>query len=168
MSKELKTGVSPQSSDDVPRTKAIALTVNVTMAVASIVSVIAAEENMSDSALVKKALVALINAPRDARDREAEFKANIAAAAAGRPKRRPSKSAPFEGRINAYLDAELHAALLDYCREERLSPARTMRKAVDDYVWKAVKEAGLGDLPAISDLVSTGVGGTAAEEELEP
>ena len=168
MSHELKTGVSAQPSDDVPRTKAIGLTVNVTKAVASIVAVIAAEENMSDSALVKEALIALINAPRDARDREEEFKANLAAAAAGRPKRRPSKSAPFVGRISVYLDAELHAALLDYCREERLSPARTMRKAVDDYVWKAVKEAGLGDLPEVSDLVSTGVGAAAAEEEPEP
>lgn len=139
-------------------TKPLGVTVNVTAAVASMIAVIAHEENKSEAQVIRDAITVVVNAPRQPRDRDAEFKEKLAAASRGEIKKK-SREGQLTNRLSTYLDSDLHSALIAYSREERVSKARAMRNAIDNHVWEAVRKVGLGDLPEVADLANTGSGG---------
>lgn len=137
-----------------------AITVYVTGAVASMLTVIAQEKGMSESAVIRDAIEDLVERPRPPRDRDKEFKERLAAAASGKLGQTPrEKGCQFDKRVNTYLDDDLYRALLDYCEEERLSKARTVRKALDEYVWEEMRKAGLADMSGMDSLAVTSPGG---------
>lgn len=138
-----------------------AITVYVTGAVASMLTVIAQEKGLSESAVIRDAIEDLVKRPRSPRDREQAFKERLAAAAAGKLEKTPGERCPkFDKRVNTYLDSDLYQELLDYCEDERLSKARAVRKALDDFVWEELRKAGvMPDLSHATSSASTSPGG---------